>query len=162
MTDLLVRATQASERNWVESFIKSHWGSEIVVAKGRVTRPAELDGFAALQGEKPIGLLTYRTEGPNCEIVTLDSTVQGRGIGTMLIDAVKQKAKVNGCRRLWLITTNDNLNALGFYQKKGFRLVALYPNALEASRKLKPEISLKASNGVPIRDELELELELPG
>ena len=76
------------------------------------------------------------------------------------IDAVKQKAKVNGCRRLWLITTNDNLNALGFYQKKGFRLVALYPNALEASRKLKPEISLKASNGVPIRDELELELEL--
>ena len=162
MTDLLVRATQASERNWVESFIKSHWGSEIVVAKGRVTRPAELDGFAALQGEKPIGLLTYRTEGPDCEIVTLDSTVQGKGIGTMLIDAVKQKAKVNGCRRLWLITTNDNLNALGFYQKKGFRLVALYPNALEASRKLKPEISLKASNGVPIRDELELELELPG
>jgi len=162
VTDLLVRATQASERNWVESFIKSHWGSEIVVAKGRVTRPAELDGFAALQGEKPIGLLTYRTEGPDCEIVTLDSTVQGKGIGTMLIDAVKQKAKVNGCRRLWLITTNDNLNALGFYQKKGFRLVALYPNALEASRKLKPEISLKASNGVPIRDELELELELPG
>jgi len=162
VTDLLVRATQASERNWVESFIKSHWGSEIVVAKGRVTRPAELDGFAALQGEKPIGLLTYRTEGPNCEIVTLDSTVQGKGIGTILIDAVKQKAKVNGCRRLWLITTNDNLNALGFYQKKGFRLVALYPNALEASRKLKPEISLKASNGVPIRDELELELELPG
>ena len=162
MTDLLVRATQASERNWVESFIKSHWGSEIVVAKDRVTRPAELDGFAALQGEKPIGLLTYRTEGPDREIVTLDSTVQGKGIGTILIDAVKQKAKVNGCRRLWLITTNDNLNALGFYQKKGFRLVALYPNALEASRKLKPEISLKASNGVPIRDELELELELPG
>jgi len=162
VTDLLVRATQASERNWVESFIKSHWGSEIVVAKGRVTRPAELDGFAALQGEKPIGLLTYRTEGHNCAIVTLDSTVQGKGIGTILIDAVKQKAKVNGCRRLWLITTNDNLNALGFYQKKGFRLVALYPNALEASRKLKPEISLKASNGVPIRDELELELELPG
>jgi len=162
VTDLLVRATQASERNWVESFIKSHWGSEIVVAKGRVTRPAELDGFAALQGEKPIGLLTYRTEGPDREIVTLDSTVQGKGIGTILIDAVKQKAKVNGCRRLWLITTNDNLNALGFYQKKGFRLVALYPNALEASRKLKPEISLKASNGVPIRDELELELELPG
>jgi len=162
VTDLLVRATQASERNWVESFIKSHWGSEIVVAKGRVTRPAELDGFAALQGEKPIGLLTYRTEGPDREIVTLDSTVQGKGIGTILIDAVKQKAKVNGCRRLWLITTNDNLNALGFYQKKGFRLVALYPNALEASRKLKTEISLKASNGVPIRDELELELELPG
>ena len=162
MNDLQVRATQASDRNWVEAFIKSHWGSEIIVARGRVIRPAELDGFAVLKGKEPIGLLTYRIEGPDCGIVTIDSTAQGIGIGTMLIDAVKNKAKMKGCKRLWLITTNDNLNALGFYQKRGFRLVALYPNALEASRKLKPEISLKAANGIPIRDELELELELSG
>jgi len=162
VTDLLVRATKASDRNWVESFIKSHWGSEIVVAKGRVTRPAELDGVAAFKGKDPVGLLTYRIEGPDCEIVTIDSSAQGKGIGTTLIDAVKEKAKVKGCRRLWLITSNDNLNALGFYQRRGFCLIALYPNALEASRKLKPQISLKAENGIPIRDELELELELSG
>ena len=160
VNDFQVRATQASDRKWVEAFIKSHWGSEIVVAKGRIIRPAELDGFAALKGRVPIGLLTFRIEGPYCEIVTIDSTAQGMGIGTMLIDAVKDEAKVKGCTKLWLITTNDNLNALGFYQRRGFRLVALYPNALEASRKLKPQISLKATNGIPIRDELELELEL--
>jgi hypothetical protein len=80
----------------------------------------------------------------------------------LLIDAVKDRAKAEGCRRLWLITTNDNLNALGFYQRRGFRLIGLYPNALEASRKLKPQISMKAANGIPIRDELELELELSG
>jgi len=78
----------------------------------------------------------------------------------LLVDTVKEGAKAKGCRRLWLITTNDNLNALGFYQRRGFRLIALHPNALEASRKLKPQISLKAANGIPIRDELELELEL--
>ncbi|TMH96084.1 GNAT family N-acetyltransferase [Candidatus Bathyarchaeota archaeon] len=147
-------------RNRVESFVKSHWGSEIVVAKGRVIRPAELDGFAAFNGKEPVCLVTYRIEGPDCEIVTIDSNSEREGIGTSLIDAAKGRAKAKGCRKLWLVTTNDNLNALGFYQRRGFRLTALYPNALEASRKLKPEISMKGGNDIPIRDELELELNL--
>jgi ribosomal protein S18 acetylase RimI-like enzyme len=105
-------------------------------------------------------LLTYRIEGPDCDIVTIDSTAEGEGIGTALIDVVKGRAKAKGCRRIWLITTNDNLSALGFYQRRGFRLIDLYPNALETSRKLKPQISLRAANGIPIRDEQELELEL--
>ena len=160
MNDLLVRSIEACDRNWVESFVKSHWGSEIVVAKGRVLRPVELDGFVGFNGKNPVGLLTYGIEGPDCEIVTIDSIAQGEGVGTALINAVRERAKVKGCRRLWLITTNDNLNALGFYQKRGFRLIAIYPDALEASRKLKPQISIKAANGIPIRDELELELDL--
>jgi len=160
VNDLLVRSIEACDRNWVESFVKSHWGSEIVVAKGRVLRPVELDGFVGFNGKNPVGLLTYRIEGPDCEIVTIDSIAQGEGVGTALINAVRERAKVKGCRRLWLITTNDNLNALGFYQKRGFRLIAIYPDALEASRKLKPQISIKAANGIPIRDELELELDL--
>jgi len=162
VNDFPVRAIQASDRNWVAAFVKSHWGSEIVVTKGRVIRPAELDGFAVFRGKEPLGLLTYRIDGRDCEIVTLDSATKDAGIGTALIDAAKKVAQTKGCKRLWLITTNDNLDALGFYQKRGFRLVALYPNALEASRKLKPEISLEAANGIPIRDELELELELSG
>ena len=162
MNGLLVRSIEASDRNWVESFVKSRWRSEIIVAKGRVIRPAELDGFAAFKGKNRVGLLTYRIEGPDCEIVNIDSTAEGEGIGTALIEAIKKEAKVKGCRRLWLITTNDNLNALGFYQKRGFRLIAIYPDALESSRKLKPQISIKAANGIPIRDELELELDLTG
>jgi len=105
----------------------------------------ELNGFAAFKGKSPVGLLTYRIEGSDCEIVTIDSASEREGIGTALIGAVEERAKAKGCRRLWLITTNDNLNALGFYQRRGFRLTALYPNALEASRKLKPEISMKAA-----------------
>jgi isopentenyldiphosphate isomerase/N-acetylglutamate synthase-like GNAT family acetyltransferase len=160
LNDFLIRSIRASDRIWVESFVKSRWGTEIVVAKGRVIRPAELDGFAAFKGKDPIGLLTYQIEGLDCEIVTIDSTVEGAGIGSALIEAVKKKAKAKGCKRLRLTTTNDNLGALRFYQKRDFRLIALYPNALEASRKLKPQISMKAANAIPIRDELELELEL--
>ena len=162
MSEFPIRAIETSDRNWVSAFVKSHWGSEIVVAKGRVIRPAELDGFAAFKGKEPLGLLTYRIDGQDCEIVTIDSTAEGAGIGTALIEAAKKVAKTKGCNRLWLITTNDNLDALRFYQKRGFRLIALYPNALEASRKLKPHISLKGANDIPIRDELELELDLLG
>ena len=160
LNDFLVRPIQATDRDWVESFIKSHWGSGIVVARGRVIRPGELDGFAVFKGKRPVGLLTFRTDGSECEIVTIDSILERKGIGTSLIDAVRKKAKAKGCKRLWLITTNDNLSALGFYQKKGFRLVAVYPDAIEPSRKLKPQIAMKAANGIPIRDELELELDL--
>jgi ribosomal protein S18 acetylase RimI-like enzyme len=75
-----------------------------------------------------------------------------------LIEAVVGAARSAGCRRVWLITTNDNLTALAFYQKRGFVLTALHPNAIAESRKLKPEIPLVAENSIPIRDELELEL----
>jgi ribosomal protein S18 acetylase RimI-like enzyme len=162
LNDFVIRSVQESDRSWIAPFLKSHWGSDIVVAKGRVIRPAQLDGVAAFKGKNPVGLLTYSKEGHDCEIVTIDSVERRRGIGTALIDAVKEHAKAKGCRRLWLITTNDNLEALGFYQRRGFHLVALYPDILEVSRKLKPQISMKAANGIPIRDELELELELSG
>lgn len=71
-----------------------------------------------------------------------------------------QYAYANSCARLWLITTNDNVGALVFYQKAGFRLVAVYPDAVNQARKLKPQIPLVAENGIPIRDEIELALDL--
>jgi len=64
------------------------------------------------------------------------------------------------CRRLWLITTNDNLRALGFYQKRGMTLVAVYRNAMEAARRLKPQIPMIGQNGIPLKDEIELEMVL--
>ena len=93
-------------------------------------------------------------------IAALDGLAQGQGIGTALLETVKQVALEAGCRRLWLIVTNDNLPALRFYQKRGFHLAAVYPNALEASRRLKPEIPLFGLDGIPLRDEIELELTL--
>lgn len=157
---LVVKPIFEKDRDWVRQFVKSHWGSDIVVGKGRVHRPADLDGFIAFEEKEPGGLLTYEIEDRECEIVTIDSIRERQGIGTVLVNAVKGKAKASDCGRLWLITTNDNLNALGFYQKRGFHLVAVYSNAVEASRKLKPQIPAVAQNGIPIRDELELEMKL--
>ena len=107
-----------------------------------------------------MGLVTYNITNSNCEIVTIDSIRPFSGVGTALIEAVKNIALKSGCKRLWLITTNDNMNALRFYQKRGFELVAIHRNALDISRKLKPEISLIGNDGIPLRDEIELEMVL--
>jgi hypothetical protein len=62
-----------------------------------------------------------------------------------------------------LITTNDNLHAIKFYEKQGFRIIAVHRGAVDRARVLKPSIPLVAENGIELHDELELELILaPG
>jgi len=88
----------------------------------------------------------------------MNSLVERIGVGTALLDDVKATAKSAGCRRLWLVTTNDNLAAMRFYEKRGFHFAAIHPNAIEVSRKVKPEIPILGLDGIPIRDEIELEI----
>ena len=142
------------------SLLTEHWGSVKMVTRGKIYKADELPGFVAVQEGKPAGLLTYQINGKDCEIVTMNSLVENQGIGSALIDAVKSAAVTAGCKRLWLITTNDNTAALRFWQKRGFSLLAIHCNAVEQSRRLKPEIPLSGNDGIPIRDEIELEMTL--
>jgi GNAT superfamily N-acetyltransferase len=107
-----------------------------------------------------VGLVTYELDGVACEVVTIDALEEGRGIGTALLEAVVAAARRAECERVQLLTTNNNLRALAFYQKRGFRLVGLVPGAIVEERRLKPSIPELDSAGVPIRDELHLELSL--
>ena len=78
-------------------------------------------------------------------------------MGTALIEAVECKA-----RRLWVLTTNDNVDALRFYRRRGFRLRELHPGAVDESRRrLKPEIPETGEYGIPLHDEIVLEKEVP-
>lgn len=131
-----------------------------MVSRGVVHAIDALPGFVASEQGNPVGLGTYRIQGQACEITSLDSTSERRGVGTALIEAIKKVAQQAGCQRLWLITTNDNTHALRFYQKRGFELVALHRNAMEDARKLKPQIPLIGNDGIPLRDEIELEIKL--
>lgn len=153
-----VRPTEHHDRGWISDVLNEHWGSNVMVSRGMLHDILTHQGFVAVQATKPIGLLTYNIVGDECEITLMQSLREGIGIGSALIDAVKDFAAESGCRRLWLITTNDNLRALGFYQKRGFTLIAVHPNALAQSRLLKPQISMTGMNGIPLRDEIELEI----
>jgi ribosomal protein S18 acetylase RimI-like enzyme len=105
-----------------------------------------------------VAVLTYVIRGADCEILTLHSDRQRNGVGTALLAEVKRVARAAGCTRLWLITTNDNVDALRFYQRRGFRLAALRPGAVDDSRaRLKPEIPEVGAHGIALRDELEPE-----
>jgi ribosomal protein S18 acetylase RimI-like enzyme len=108
-------------------------------------------------------VLTYVLDGDSCEVLTLHAASRLGGVGTALLAAAERVATNAGCRRLWLITTNDNVDALRFYQRRGFRLAALHAGAVdEARERLKPEIPRRGEYGIELRDELELEKVLGG
>jgi len=142
---------------WIE-----HWGGEEMITRGNIYRPEQLDGFVVEDGTEWIGLLTFIVKDGECEVTSLDSLREGQGIGSKLIDRATAEARTQGCKRLFLITTNDNLNALGFYQKRGFEIAAIHRGAVNESRRIKPGIPLVGYNNIPLRDEIELEMSLRG
>jgi len=159
MTNIRIRQVEEVDKGWISSLLEKQWGSTKIVTRGKVYQANKLPGYIALLDDKRTGLITYFIED-DCEIITCDSLIEGKGIGTALVNKVKETAKKQGCKRVWLIATNDNMKALRFYQKRGFVLKALYPNALEQSRKLKPEIPQIGIDNIPLRDEIELEFKL--
>jgi GNAT superfamily N-acetyltransferase len=144
--------------DWAGDLLRRTWGSTRVVSRGQIHEAIDLPGFVALVGDQPVGLVTYRITDAECELTTIDSIRQGIGVGSTLLQAVTKEARRAHCRRLWLITTNDNMKALRFYQRRGFTLAALHRNALVKSRQLKSEIPMIGKDGIPLRDEIELEL----
>jgi GNAT superfamily N-acetyltransferase len=144
----------------MEQFL-AETGAAVVARLDERVRATDYPAFVAEREGEVVGGLAYVHQGAQCEVLTLHATEQWHGIGTALIAAVDELARGRGCTRLWLITTNDNVDAIRFYQRRGFRLAALHPGAVDQSRAtLKPEIPLLGEYGIPLRDELVLELDL--
>ncbi len=154
------RRSGLANASQVRDFWREHWGGDFIVAHGEVFHPEGLEGFIALDGSQWVGLVTYKILGGECEIISLDSLREGEGIGSSLIEQVVQEARHAGCARVFLITTNDNLEALGSYQRRGFQLMRVNRDAISRSRKIKPSIPLIGMHSIPLRDELELEMPL--
>ncbi|MDP9185338.1 MAG: GNAT family N-acetyltransferase [Actinomycetota bacterium] len=130
-----------------------------MVGRGELFTPAEHDGFVADDWQ---GLVTYRIDGDACEVTLLEAYPRGHRTGTLLLDAVYASAREAGCSRVWLVTTNDNIDALAWYERRGFRVVEVRAGAVDRSREtLKPSIPTRnPENGLPITDEIELSLSL--
>jgi DNA-3-methyladenine glycosylase I len=160
VSELAVRRLEAGDRAWAAEVLARAWGSTRVVSRGQLRDAAELPGLVACLREERAGLLTWSADAEEFEVVSLNSLVEGRGVGRALLAAAAREAMALGCRRLWLVTTNDNLHALRFYQRLGWDLVALRRGAVDAARTLRPEIPLVGFDGIALRHELELELPL--
>lgn len=133
------------------------WGSNIIVVHFDRYDVDDLPGLAAVLDDQIAGFLHYEIKGDSCEVLTLLSLQERKGVGSALMQAVEDLALSNGCSLMHLVTTNDNLHALGFYQRRGFHLSQLYPGRVDLERELKPAIPELGENGIPIRDEIRLE-----
>ncbi len=187
MNDFIIRPLQRSDREWVAHFLDDSWGTTQIVSRGKALYGHLLPGFMAVrrseaaidedtddedteapemdaeadaevdpEAEK-IGLVTIHVVDKECEITTLNSLAESMGVGTALVETVEEWARENGLERLWLVTTNDNLAALKFWQKREYELVQVHRNAIAEARRIKPQIPITGLNGITIRDEIELE-----
>ncbi len=159
LEDAMPQPIQDSDRAEIRAFIEQQWYAPHVCIKGKLYYPHESEGFILRRGGKLVGLLTFQSQGDSMLVITQNSTEAGTGIGSSLLLRVIEEARKRRARRVWLTTTNDNLKSIGFYQRMGFRLVAIYRDAVAETRKdLKPEMPEFGMNGLPILDEIEMEL----
>lgn len=157
---MVISRIDRTNRKLVNDFIVSNWYTSEMVVHGKVFDLTAAEGFAAFEHGDIIGLITFTLEDDEIEILSLDSIHENKGTGTSLLNEVVNSAREGGCKRIKVITTNDNIRAIGFYQKRGFDLIRLHHGAVNKARMLKPEIPLIAENGIPIEHELEFELRL--
>jgi GNAT superfamily N-acetyltransferase len=158
--NFVVRPLADEDAPWVETLLNRYWASPRVYARGRVIDASTLPGFAAFRDDEAIGLITYLIENDECEIVTHNSLAGSGGIGSCLLAEVRGQARQRGCKRLWLVTTNDNTAALRFYQRRDFEIAAFHKDSLRHGRTLKNDIPDRGHADIPIRHELELQFTL--
>lgn len=156
MATLTTRSPHDNDRPWVSALVGATFGSSRVVSRETDTLP----GLVAECDSKPVGLLQFRLDGHQCEVVILIAVHQRQGVGQTLMQALRSIAEAAHCDRIWLVTTNNNQTAQAFYKAVGFRAVAIYPGAIATYRKLKPELPEVDETGTAIADEIEFELTL--
>ena len=156
-----VRRATPDDRPWIAEVVTAEFASTKLVSRGRLLEDASvLDGFIVENDGRPVGCALWHEIEGDAELAVIATTYRGAGAGTALLDAVVDYARANGWKRLWLITTNDNTDALRLYQRAGWDWVAWHRDAVSESRPLKPELPETGAHDIPIRHEIELEYPL--
>jgi N-acetylglutamate synthase-like GNAT family acetyltransferase len=155
-----IRPAGVADRPWVRRVVSEIFASSRIVSRGVLHVADDLPGFVAEEVGKPVGLLLYHVGASECEVVVVLSLKERNRVATTLLAEAERVGRGAGCHRLWLVTTNDNLAAIEFYRKRGWRQVAIRRGAVAEARRLKPEIPEFGTNGLRKEDEIEFELTL--
>jgi ribosomal protein S18 acetylase RimI-like enzyme len=152
-----VRPATPADQQYVQESLTAAFHGSVVAAHDELIDASALPGAIAWDGGEHAGLLTYRIAGADWEVVSLAADRPGNGAGGALLRWAREAASAAGAARLWLVTTNDNVTALRFYQRNGYDLVAVHRDAVTRARALKPQIP-DVIDGIAVRHELELEV----
>lgn len=156
----MIRPALPNDHAAVVEALQHFWGGVTVVGHGVEYDASTLPALMSIQDDRLDGLLTYQFSGNGLEVVTIDALERGRGVGTALLEAAVEVARAASVHRLWLVTTNDNIDAIRFYQRRGLRIISVSPGAVDRARAIKPTIPLVGAYGIEMHDELTLELVL--
>ena len=152
-----IRWKDETDAQWLEALIRDQWAGEPLIVHGTEYRLADCPTL--IYGDREgVAVFTLDSEPP--ELLLLHALRPGAGIGSALIAAVVSAAKERGHGRLLVTTTNDNLAALRFYQRRGFRMHGLRVGAVDDARVRKASIPLEGFNGIRLHDEIDLVLEI--
>jgi len=163
LAEIVIRSLGRNDGEWAERALATELGGRMQARRGALVDVLEGPGLLATRKGRPIGLVSWLVSGEAAEVraLVVSADARGHGVGRLLVDAAAAALRESGVRRAWLVTTNDNLAALALYQKAGWRLTALRRGAIdEVRRTIKPTIPEMGEHGIPLRDELELELTL--
>lgn len=152
--------TEPVDREYIRNYWESTWGLPVVSTR-RTYDPEDVQGLVYRdEWGEPQGLITWHIEGDAAELVTVDAYQQGRHVGGRLLNAAEAELLKRGVRYLMIVTTNDNLRALGFYVRHGYRITRIDLDGVDRVRKLKPNVPRTGHDGLPLRDMIELEKDL--
>jgi len=155
-----IRQVDDAIRERIQPILDETWGAPYLAFNGKLWDSRTMPGFAAVSGDEVLGYLLYEFHSGLCEIMVLESVARNIGIASALIDKVKQAAKAGGVSKIIVQTSNDNAHAFRFYQRRGFTIREVRLGALDEARRLKPSIPLIGEEGIPLRDEIEFEIEV--
>jgi GNAT superfamily N-acetyltransferase len=156
-----VRPITAEDREWVTELISTAFGSVRVMSNDHLIEDASLlDGFAAEIDGRPVGCALINDVDGDVELVALVSTYRGAGVGSGLLESVVERGRRDGWKRLWLVTSNDNTDAIRLYQRSGWDWTEFKRDSITRARKLKPEIPELGNHGIPVRHEIHFEAPL--
>ncbi|MBS8260547.1 GNAT family N-acetyltransferase [Roseibium polysiphoniae] len=149
-----IRPIEDEDHDAVRRLLTDRWTSPDIMLDDQMVDASRLPGFVAIAGDEMAGLVTVIKRAEEWEILTLDSLSRWAGTGTLLLDAVVKDAREAGIKRLTVRTSNDNLDAFRFYQRRGFRLERIVQGVIDRERDQKPEIPTRGDYGIPIHDEV--------
>ncbi|MBG6164769.1 GNAT superfamily N-acetyltransferase [Labrenzia sp. EL_195] len=151
---VIIRATEDKDHDDVHQLLRERWAGPEMLLDGENVDASRLPGFVAYDGNDLVGLVTLIKRENEWEILTLDSINRWGGVGSQLLDAIVTEARAKNMPRLIVRTSNDNLDAFRFYQRRGFRIERVAQGVIDAERQKKPEIPLRGDYGIEIRDEV--------
>lgn len=156
---LMVREKNDNDKDLINSELKDLWGSEVLITPGGVYKDVNnLDGIIVENEGKFAGMILFNIQKGEMEIVEIHVKITGLGIGSQLVQKAKTIASKGKLKRLWVSTSNDNGEALKFYQEKGFSVVNIYLGFMDEVRKLKPQLPKIGMDGIPLMHQIELEI----